>query len=121
MCIRDRFTRSAHIYSGSMTSVELTFKNQGTADLTNIRVGGTSRAQLAKHGMAIHDFPALGRLGPGANATAVLGVNFNDTTQPANFDIVVCQAAAGEGTGESLAAEKCLNLQVNIRRKNLWL
>ena len=88
-----------------MTSVELTFNNQGSSDLTNIRVGG-SRAQLAK-GMSIHDFPALGRLGPGVTANATLGVNFNDTTQAAAFDLIVSQAEA-----ESMA-EKCLNLQVS--------
>ena len=90
-----------------MTSVELIFKNQGSTDLNNIRVGG-SRAQLAK-GMAIHDFPALGRLEPGADTTATLGINFNDTTQAANFDLIVSQTE-----GESLA-EKCLNLQVSIK------
>ena len=53
-----------------------------------LQVGG-SRAQLAK-GMSLHEFPAVGRLGSGgATCTAVLGVNFNDTTQTANFDLIV--------------------------------
>ena len=48
-----------------------------------------SRAQLAK-GMSLHEFPAVGHLGSGgATSTAVLGINFNDTTQTANFDLIV--------------------------------
>ena len=56
--------------------------------LVFFQVGG-SRAQLAK-GMSLHEFPAVGHLGSGgATSTAVLGINFNDTTQTANFDLIV--------------------------------
>ncbi len=79
-----RYTRSPHIYSAEMCSVELTLNNQGDEPLADVKVG-------AKHlapGMALHEFPGLAALQPGASANVTIGVNFNDTTQAAKFDLI---------------------------------
>ncbi|KAJ8926924.1 hypothetical protein NQ314_020776 [Rhamnusium bicolor] len=58
-----RFTRSPHLYSPSMTN--------------NLAIG-----------MSIHDFACISKLPPNCSLPATLGIDFNDTTQPANFEIV---------------------------------
>jgi hypothetical protein len=38
--------------------------------------------------MSIHEFPGIATLPAGASRTVTLGINFNDTTQSAKFDLV---------------------------------
>lgn len=67
-----------------MCSIELTLNNLGADELTDIKMGAKTLAP----GMSIHEFPGLANLQPGGSANATLGVNFNDTTQAAKFDLV---------------------------------
>ncbi len=79
-----RYTRSPHLYAKEMCNVELTMNNLGDEELTGIKIGAKTLAP----GLAIHDFPGIATLAPGASVNATLGVNFNDTTQAAKFDLV---------------------------------
>ncbi|XP_047485824.1 AP-3 complex subunit beta-2-like isoform X3 [Penaeus chinensis] len=79
-----RFTRSPHLYSPRMTSVELTFTNTGTEEIRDISIG---RKKLAP-GMSLHEFAGIAVLNADTTLHGTLGVDFNDTTQPAVFDLI---------------------------------
>ncbi|XP_042861804.1 AP-3 complex subunit beta-1-like isoform X2 [Penaeus japonicus] len=79
-----RFTRSPHLYSPRMTSVELIFTNNGTEEIRDISIG---RKKLAP-GMSLHEFAGIAVLNADTTLYGTLGVDFNDTTQPAVFDLV---------------------------------
>ena len=65
----------------------------GSSNFTDIRIGGR---QLAS-GMTLHEFPAIPILSSsGGTETVVLGINFNDTTQSAKFDITLNEADGGK-------------------------
>ncbi|XP_015112267.1 AP-3 complex subunit beta-2-like, partial [Diachasma alloeum] len=81
--VESRFTRSQHLVSSNLTSVELTFTNCGNHTINNIRVGNKNLSS----GMSMHDFSTIPTLQPNMNCSSVLGVNFNDSMQPANFNI----------------------------------
>jgi AP-3 complex subunit beta len=79
-----RFTRTPHILSPSMANINLVFTNNTNDDICDIRVG-------KKHlgvDLAIHDFANIAKLPPSGCLPASLGIDFNDTIQPANFEIV---------------------------------
>ncbi|CAH0562703.1 unnamed protein product [Brassicogethes aeneus] len=78
-----RFTRCPHLYSPSMTNVNIVFTNTTAEDVTDIRLGKKNLAS----GMALHEFACISKLPPNCTLPATLGVDFNDTTQPANFEI----------------------------------
>ena len=48
-----RYTRKPHLFSASMTSIQLTLNNLGQNDLNDIKIGTKTLAP----GMALHDFP----------------------------------------------------------------
>ena len=79
-----RFSRSKHLYSDSMTSIQLTLKNLGAEDLTEIKIGSQSLAP----GMALHEFPTMASLPTGATQNATIGIDFNDSTNPASLYFV---------------------------------
>ena len=61
--------------------------------MTDIRIGGR---QLAS-GMTLHEFTAIPMLQSGGGTTTVLmGINFNDTTQAAKFDIAITEEDGGK-------------------------
>nr|CAI5862722.1 unnamed protein product [Callosobruchus analis] len=84
MSVTYRFTRSPHLYSPSMTNINLSFTNHTDEEVTDIRLG---RKNLMS-GMSIHDFACISKLPPNCTLPATLGIDFNDSTQPANFEIV---------------------------------
>uniref|UniRef100_A0A182M0Q2 AP-3 complex subunit beta n=1 Tax=Anopheles culicifacies TaxID=139723 RepID=A0A182M0Q2_9DIPT len=86
--IEYRFVRSPHLYSSRMVSVELTFTNHGNVELVDIEMGKKSNLPA---GMAVNDFAPIGRLNPGQTVSGMLGVDFNDSTQPVRVDI--CSAS----------------------------
>ncbi|XP_044727843.1 AP-3 complex subunit beta-2 [Chrysoperla carnea] len=91
-----RFTRSPHLFSPQMASVELIFTNGSNQEITDIHVG-------QKHlpvGTFIHDFATIGVLHPDSSLPGTLGVNFNDSTQPISFEIV-------SSAGSSLVNLRC--------------
>ena len=46
--------------------------------------------------MSIHEFPAIPILSSGGTSTVTLGINFNDTTQNAKFDITLTEEDGGK-------------------------
>ena len=99
-----RYTRKPHLFSASMTSIQLTLNNLGQNDLNDIKIGTKTLAP----GMALHDFPCklvipnsnitqylfmyffsgIAKLNSGASQSVNIGINFNDSTQTAKFDLV---------------------------------
>jgi len=57
--------------------------NLGQDDLSEVKIGAKNLAP----GMSIHEFPGIATLSAGASQTVSFGINFNDTTQPAKFDL----------------------------------
>ncbi|KAL9698815.1 hypothetical protein quinque_002256 [Culex quinquefasciatus] len=78
-----RFTRAPHLYSAKMISIELTFTNHGNVELTDIQLGQKG----LQAGMTLNEFPPIEILNPKQSWTGILGLDFNDSTQPANFEI----------------------------------
>ncbi|XP_011176277.1 AP-3 complex subunit beta-1 [Solenopsis invicta] len=81
--IEYRFTRSQHLVSSSLVNIELTFSNEGNNVIKEIQIGN----KHLQKGMFIHDFTQISSLDTNATLSSTLGVNFNDSTQPANFNI----------------------------------
>ena len=81
--IQYKFTRSLSAHSNKMVNIELTFVNFTKGDLSSIALvnkklqPGMSMSELAEFELA-RDAPA---------ATYQLGIDFNDTTQQAQFDV----------------------------------
>lgn len=81
--IEYRFTRSQHLISSSLVNIELTFFNESNNTIKEIQIGNKN----LQKGMFIHDFTQISSLDANATLSSTLGVNFNDSTQPANFNI----------------------------------
>uniref|UniRef100_A0A671RID6 AP-3 complex subunit beta n=1 Tax=Sinocyclocheilus anshuiensis TaxID=1608454 RepID=A0A671RID6_9TELE len=95
-----RFTRQPCIYGNSMVSLQLTLSNSSDQALENIHI-----SEKSSTGQNIHRFNAIERLEPQASVTVSMGVDFNDSTQAANFQlctkedelsVVSIQPAVGE-------------------------
>ncbi len=82
--VRYRYTRAPHLYSSSMTAIQLTINNMGQDDLSDVKIGSKSLAS----GMSMHEFPSIANLPSGVTQTVTIGINFNDSTQSAKFDFV---------------------------------
>ncbi|BFY98475.1 hypothetical protein BsWGS_01515 [Bradybaena similaris] len=79
-----KYTRTISLFSPKMVSIELTFTNAGEAPFSGIKIGD----KKIHSGMEMHDFPEIVSLGVGASTSVLMGINFNDTTQPASFQLV---------------------------------
>nr|CAD7429368.1 unnamed protein product [Timema monikensis] len=85
LSVSSRFTRSPHLFSPAMVSIELTFTNLGADDITDIKVGSKNLSP----GMSMHDFAPVSILPIGATLPGTIGVDFNDSTHPLSFEIVL--------------------------------
>ena len=63
---------------------QLVLNNLGQDDITDVKIGAKNLGQ----GMSLHEFPGIATLAQGASQTVSIGINFNDTTQAAKFDLV---------------------------------
>ncbi|XP_050580994.1 AP-3 complex subunit beta-2 isoform X2 [Bombus affinis] len=81
--IEYRFTRSQHLVSAYLVSIELTFSNESSEPVKEIQIG----VKNLPKGMVIHDFMRIPLLEVNSNLSTTLGINFNDSTQPAHFNI----------------------------------
>ncbi|XP_017074798.1 AP-3 complex subunit beta-2 [Drosophila eugracilis] len=79
-----RFTRSPHLYSSSMCSIELQFQNRGEKEITAIRLGQTTLPA----GMQLNEFAPITILQPQQTASGVLGVDFNDSTHAVDLELI---------------------------------
>ena len=78
-----KFTRGPHLFSSSMVSIELSFTNHSNVELTDIQVG----AKNLTSGMVLNEFAPLAQLTPKQTLMGVIGIDFNDSSQAANFEI----------------------------------
>jgi len=83
--VQYRFTRHPHIYAPKMVSLELTFSNKSSEDISVVKLGSKSLPS----GMSVHEFPAVSNILPDQSRTVTLGIDFNDTTQAAKLDLVI--------------------------------
>ncbi|XP_030381657.1 AP-3 complex subunit beta-2 [Scaptodrosophila lebanonensis] len=83
-----RFTRAPHLYSSAMCSIELQFQNRSQDEISNIQIV----QQTLPAGMQLSEFAAIPKLQPQQIATAVLGVDFNDSTHAIDLEL---QSSAG--------------------------
>ena len=67
-----------------MCNLEVTLNNLGDSELTDLKIGAK---QLAP-GMALHEFAGMANLQKGESRITTMGINFNDSTQPAKFDLI---------------------------------
>ncbi|XP_071876734.1 adaptor related protein complex 3 subunit ruby isoform X2 [Bombus fervidus] len=81
--IEYRFTRSQHLVSAYLVTIELTFSNESSEPIKEIQIG----VKNLPKGMVIHDFMQIPLLEVNSNLYTTLGINFNDSTQPAHFNI----------------------------------
>lgn len=84
LSITYRFTRSPHLFSPQMVSVEVVFTNSSNDEILDIRVGKKNLPV----GVVIHDFANIAILTPQISLPGTLGINFNDSPQPISFEIV---------------------------------
>ncbi|XP_049593467.1 AP-3 complex subunit beta-1 isoform X2 [Syngnathus scovelli] len=93
------FPRRPCLYGSGMVAVQVTLSNCCERPLEEIHVGERGPA-----GLHIHPFNTIERLDPEASVTVSMGIDFNDSTQAANFQLctkeerfaVFIQPAVGE-------------------------
>uniref|UniRef100_A0A8C7B7S5 AP-3 complex subunit beta n=1 Tax=Neovison vison TaxID=452646 RepID=A0A8C7B7S5_NEOVI len=79
------YTFSRQPFSGDphMVSVHIHFSNSSETPIKGLHVG----TPKLPAGISIQEFPEIESLAPGESATAVMGINFCDSTQAANFQL----------------------------------
>ncbi|XP_069020977.1 AP-3 complex subunit beta-1 isoform X1 [Embiotoca jacksoni] len=93
------FPRQPCLYEPSMVTVQVVLTNSSDHVLEQIHIGERSPA-----GLNIHCFNTVERMEPEASVTVSMGIDFNDSTQAANFQLctkedhfsVSIQPAVGE-------------------------
>merc|ERR1740128_1279959 len=84
MQILYRYTRSVHLYSTSMVTIEFTLVNNGSEDLSEVKIANKNMPA----GILMHEFAAIVSLPVASTTLVTLGVDFGDSTQNISFDIV---------------------------------
>ncbi|XP_047702749.1 AP-3 complex subunit beta-2 isoform X3 [Prionailurus viverrinus] len=79
------YTFSRQPFSGDphMVSVHIHFSNSSDTPIKGLHVG----TPKLPAGISIQEFPEIESLAPGESVTAVMGINFCDSTQAANFQL----------------------------------
>ncbi|XP_004370726.1 AP-3 complex subunit beta-2 isoform X3 [Trichechus manatus latirostris] len=77
------FSRQPFPADPHMVSVHIHFSNSSENPIKGLRVG----APKLPAGISIQEFPEIESLAPGESTTAVMGINFCDSTQAANFQL----------------------------------
>lgn len=83
LTVKYRFLRKPYIASEKMVAVELTFENTSQSTMSNISIGSS---QL-QSGMKMNASINISQLAAGGTMTSTIGIDFNDTLQPAKFKI----------------------------------
>ncbi|XP_077593936.1 AP-3 complex subunit beta-1 [Stigmatopora nigra] len=76
------FPRQSCLYGPGMVAVQVTLTNSCERPLEEIHVGERGPA-----GLDLHAFNSIERLDPEASVTVSMGIDFNDSTQAANFQL----------------------------------
>ncbi|PRD34080.1 UNVERIFIED_CONTAM: AP-3 complex subunit beta-1 [Trichonephila clavipes] len=82
LCATYRFTRSPNLYSAKMTTVELSLHNVSDKELTGIHIPNSKVGSIE-----IHGFNEIQPLAPNCRYTASIGIDYNESTQPAKFEL----------------------------------
>ncbi|XP_072292140.1 AP-3 complex subunit beta-2 isoform X9 [Eucyclogobius newberryi] len=77
------FSRQPFSPDANMVAVQIHFTNNSSSDVSGLHV---EDAKL-QSGMRVKDFPEIESLAAGETTTAVMGVDFCDSTQAANFQL----------------------------------
>ncbi|KAB1257234.1 AP-3 complex subunit beta-2 [Camelus dromedarius] len=79
------YTFSRQPFSGDphMVSVHIHFSNSSDTPIKGLHMG----TPKLPAGISIQEFPEIESLAPGESATAIMGINFCDSTQAANFQL----------------------------------
>nr|XP_057930787.1 AP-3 complex subunit beta-2 isoform X5 [Doryrhamphus excisus] len=77
------FSRQPFGADANMVAVQMQFSNSATADAKNLHIEDVK----LQSGMRVKEFPEIDLLPPGESATAVMGIDFCDSTQAANFQL----------------------------------
>ncbi|KAM6200915.1 AP-3 complex subunit beta-2 isoform 5-T5 [Rhynchocyon petersi] len=77
------FSRQPFPGDPHMVSVHIHFSNSSENPIKGLHVG----APKLPAGISIQEFPEIESLAPGESTTAVMGINFCDSTQAANFQL----------------------------------
>ncbi|XP_059906540.1 AP-3 complex subunit beta-1 isoform X2 [Gadus macrocephalus] len=84
---RYHFPRQPFLYQPSMVQLQITLTNASDQPLEGIHLGEHSPASLT-----LHRFSPVERLEPQASVTVSMGIDFNDSTQAANFQLCTKEA-----------------------------
>ncbi|KAF5270811.1 hypothetical protein FQA39_LY08328 [Lamprigera yunnana] len=84
LSISYKYNRNPHLFATTMVNIGLTFMNNTNSDITDIRLG----KKVLSAGMSVHEFMVITVLGPNSSLGGTLGIDFNDSTNPANLEIV---------------------------------
>lgn len=87
LAIGCRYTRAPHLYSGAMVSIELAITNTLDRPLSDVRMDCGSVP-------VVKEFAPVAQLAAGATMTAVIGIDFGDSTQPAQFAVTAAAFGA---------------------------
>ncbi|KAJ9584754.1 hypothetical protein L9F63_020904, partial [Diploptera punctata] len=93
LTVLSRFTRSPHLFSPSMVSIELTFTNLSSDEISDIQVSNKNLPP----GMTLHEFAIISSLPVNMTLPGTIGVDFNDSTQPVSLTI-----STGSGNSNQL-------------------
>nr|XP_023663000.1 AP-3 complex subunit beta-2-like isoform X3 [Paramormyrops kingsleyae] len=77
------FSRQPFSHDPHMVSVQMQFTNNGDTEARNLRI----QEPKLQSGMRIAEFPEIDVLPPGETVTMVMGIDFSDSTQAANFQL----------------------------------
>ncbi|XP_066095455.1 AP-3 complex subunit beta-2 isoform X1 [Saccopteryx bilineata] len=77
------FSRQPFAGDPHMVSLHIHFSNSSETPIKGLRVG----TPKPPAGISIQEFPEIESLAPGESATAIMGINFCDSTQAANFQL----------------------------------
>ncbi|XP_072767969.1 AP-3 complex subunit beta-2 isoform X11 [Nerophis lumbriciformis] len=77
------FSRQPFGADGNMVAVQMQFTNSAAADAKNLHMEDVK----LQSGMRVKEFPEIELLPAGESATAVMGIDFCDSTQAANFQL----------------------------------
>jgi len=83
LSIEYKFTRAPCIFSSTMVGVELIFRNSSSSAINKISVG----TKRLTGDLKMEEFKEIDVLHPSQSTSVAIGIDFRDTTQPANFDI----------------------------------
>ena len=83
LAVQYRFLRKPYIAAPQMIAVELAFQNTTSSAMSSISVGSS---QL-QSGMKMHSSVFISQLMAGASMNFTIGIDFNDTFQPAKFEV----------------------------------